>query len=693
MNCPPVYLSLALACLLAAADTSATQSVDAEPMEEVVVTAEFRDRTVLDTAASASVVQPNQDGTTVQHLEEVLAQIPNVNFASGASRARFIQIRGVGERSQFSDPLNSSVGLLVDGVDLSGLGTAATLFDVAQVEVLRGPQGTLYGANALAGLINVVTPAPTEESTAMLQLDAGDYDALGVGAVLSGPMGSRGGYRISVQRYEDNGFMQNDFLNKEDTSNRQESTYRGKFVWETEAALWTLSLGRIDVDNGYDAFSLDNDRTTLSDQPGQDQQQTDYAALSLALDVSEKVAFEGLLSFADSDIDYGYDEDWTFTGFDPIGYTSTDRYQRSRQTGTVDLRWLSKPGQGFGEGAWDWVVGVFMLDQAVELDRDYTFAAGRFSSDYDVSRYALYSEIGRQLNAQWRLSLGVRYERHESEYDDISGLAYSPKDDLLGGRVVLEYALDQAGLLYGSITQGYKAGGFNLDGSLSAAFREFDPESLWNVEVGYKAKVWQDKVELRAALFRMQREDVQISTSRTVPIAGQPGAEEFIEYTGNASKGFNQGLELETTLQITKQLTAFASVGLLDSEYIDYIDQNGNDLDGREQAHAPTYQFFAGLQWDVSERWTARLEVEGKDEFFFSASHAQRSDAYELVNASVTYTTAAWQARLWARNLGDEDYFVRGFFFGNDPRDGYTDRLFTQLGEPRQVGVTLTMNW
>ena len=191
----------------------------------------------------------------------------------------------------------------------------------------------------------------------------------------------------------------------------------------------------------------------------------------------------------------------------------------------------------------------------------------------------------------------------------------------------------------------------------------------------------------------MQRRDVQISTSRTVPIIGQPGAEEFIVYTGNAADGFNQGIELETTLQLTEQLFAFANLGLLDSQYSDYVDQNGNDLDGREQAHAPSYQFFAGLQWDVSERWSARLEVEGKDEFFFSASHAQRSDAYELVNASLTYSAAAWQARLWARNLGDEDYFVRGFFFGNDPRDGYTDRVFTQLGEPRQVGVTLTMNW
>lgn len=672
----------------------AAQNAAENVIEEIVVTAEFRDRSVLDLAASASVVRPNEAGTTVQHLEEVLAQIPNVNFASGASRARFVQIRGVGERSQFSDPLNSSVGLLVDGVDLSGLGTAATLFDVAQVEVLRGPQGTLYGANALAGLINVVTPAPTEKHTLKVRLDAGDYDALGAGAVVSGPMGSKGGYRISAQHYGDDGFMQNDFLNSDETSNKREATYRGKFVWQSLAGMqWTVSLGRIDVDNGYDAFSLDNDRTTLSDQPGQDQQETNYAAVSLLADVSERVSFEGVVSFADSDIDYGYDEDWTFAGFDPIGYSSTDRYQRSRETKTADLRWLSKPGQGFGDGVWDWVAGVYVLDQAVTLDRDYTFAAGRFSSDFEVARQAVYGEIGRQLDEHWRLSLGARYERHSAEYDDVSGLSFSPADDLFGARILLEYALSEGGLLYAGVTQGYKAGGFNLDGSLAAEFREFDPETLWNAEVGYKGRWWQDRVELRTALFRMQRRDVQISTSRTVPIAGLPGAEEFIVFTGNAADGFNQGLELEATIALTDQLSAFANLGLLDSEYQDYVDPNGNDLDGREQAHAPSYQFFAGLQWDVSQRWSARLELEGKDEYFFSASHQERSDAFELVNASISYQADAWQARLWARNLADEEYFVRGFFFGNDPRDGYTDRVFTQLGEPRQVGVTVTANW
>ena len=123
-------------------------------LEEIVVTAELRTTSLLDQPASTSVVTANEiRQRAAQHLEDILNVAPNVNFASGASRARFFQVRGIGERSQFQEPLNPSIGFIIDGIDFSGLGTAGTLFDVDQVEILRGPQGTLHGANALAGLI------------------------------------------------------------------------------------------------------------------------------------------------------------------------------------------------------------------------------------------------------------------------------------------------------------------------------------------------------------------------------------------------------------------------------------------------------------------------------------------------------------------------------------------------------------
>ena len=662
---------------------------DGDAIEEIVVTADFRDSGINSLPASVSVIRPNERGTIVNHLEEVLGQAPNVNYASGASRGRFIQIRGIGERGQFSEPLNSSVGLLVDGVDLSGIGTAATLFDVEQVEILRGPQGTLYGANALAGLINVVSKSPTPEHTASVRLDAGDYGAFGIGAVVAGPIGDTAGYRLSYQSYRDDGFMDNDFLGRENTDNHAERSYRAKFVWETGAAAWSLVAGRADIDNGYDAFSLDNDRRTRSDDPGRDEQVTDYGALSLTYDMAS-TQLQATGSFASSNIDYGYDEDWTFDGFDPIGYVSTDRYLRDRDTQTLDVRLLSSEDASFG--GWDWVVGGYALRQDVDLRRIYAFLPGPFDSEFSIERLAVYGEIKRGFGDGWRLTLGARGERHASEYDDSDGISFDPDDDLFGGKLLLERDIGEDRLVYAGVSRGYKAGGFNQDGTLAPEFREFDPEDLWNIELGYKATVLDGRLTIRSAIFRMQREDIQISTSTTLPIPGNPGAVEFIQFTGNAAEGFNQGVELELTYEASAALQLFLNVGFLDTEYEDFIDNSGRDLDGREQAHAPSYQFFVGGEYFFTDRWSARLEVEGKDEFFFSDSHAIRSDAYELINASIGYEGDGWGVRLWGRNLTDEDYLVRGFFFGNDPRDFYTARGFTQLGEPRQYGVSVSVD-
>ena len=680
---------LSLFCVTAvlAVPAGANEALQDNTIEEIVVTADFRERSVLDYAGSATVIRPNDNGTVVNHLEEVLSQAPNVNFSSGASRGRFIQIRGIGERGQFDEPLNSSVGLIVDGVDLSGIGTAATLFDVEQVEILRGPQGTLYGANALAGLINVVTQSTTQTHTGNVRLDAGDYGAFGVGGVVSGPITNQLGYRISGQTYRDDGFIDNSFLGRDDTDDHDETTFRAKLAYRGERTDWTLSLGRVDIDSGYDAFSLDNNRTTRSDQPGFDQQQTDYVALSLQHELDSGVTFEGSVGVAESDIDYGYDEDWTFTGFDPIGYTSTDRYIRDRETTTMEARLLSAPDQGLFGSNWSWVVGTFLLRQDVDLTRQYTFLGGPFTSSFQIERAALYAEVANEIADGWHLTLGGRLERHLSDYDDSFGVSLDPEDDLFGGRILLEKELDDNTFIYAGLTQGYKSGGFNADGSLDADLREFDEETLWNIELGYKAQF--DKLNVRAALFRMQRDDIQIATSITRPIVGGGGAVQFIQFTSNAAEGFNQGLEVELEYAATDQLQLFATLGLLDAEYDDFIDANGLNQDGREQAQAPQYQFFAGADFAINARWSVRVELEGKDEYFFSDSHQVKSDAYELINASVTYAADNWRIRAWGRNLSDEDYFVRGFFFGNDPRDFYTARGFTQLGEPRQYGITL----
>jgi iron complex outermembrane recepter protein len=693
-----LIFSVAACAALVPACVRAAESPDAGPIEEIVVTGEFRESRLLDTTASVSVVSlDDYRAGTVNHLEEVLGWLPNVNFASGGSRARFVQIRGIGERGQFSEPLNPSVGLVLDGIDLSGVGVTATLFDVDQVEVLRGPQGTLYGANALAGLINVRSNDPTDSFESRLRLDGANYGAYGVGAVVSGPLSPEVGYRLAVQQHRDDGFTRNRHLDRSDTADRDELTVRGKLSWQPSDALrWTFTAGLVDADNGYDAFSLDNDRNTLSDEPGSDSQETRYASVAVGWDMNAAVAVAGTLGWSSSDSDYGYDEDWTFDGFHPDGYSSTDRYQRDRDNLSLDLRLLSNPGGRLFGDRTDWVVGVYALDQTVDLTRTYTFLPEDFTSGFEIRRLAVYGELEHPLDDRTRLIVGLRAERHEADYRDSEAVRFDPVDRMYGGRLVLERDLADNAMGYASVTRGYKAGGFNISGTLDEDLREYDPEVLWNYEVGLKGQWLDGRLVARGAAFVMQRDDVQVDTS--IVRVRDDGSAEFIDLIGNAAEGTNRGVELELDFLATEALTLFANVGLLDTEFESFVNNRGEDMDGLEQAHAPGYQFFAGAEYRFAPAWYLRVESEGRDAFYFSNSERFvpvrsdiRSDSYALWHASLGYEAERWSLKLWGRNLTDQDYPVRGFYFGNDPRDGYTPRGYFQLGEPRRYGVTFTL--
>ena len=256
---PASILSLSLLGLSSAASAAPDNAI-----EEVIVTTDFRSRSDLDTASSVTVLtEATIKSMAAQHFEELVNAIPNVNYSSGSNRARFFQIRGIGERSQFAAPINPSVGFLVDNIDFSGAGTIATTMDVEQVEVLRGPQGTRYGANALAGLINIKTNDPEDQFAARLKLGAADYNTNTLAAMLTGPLSDSVNARLAVESHQSDGYYKNDFLRTKKNNERDELSVRGKLNAELSDS-WNLglTLSHVDVDNGYDSFTLDNSRTT-----------------------------------------------------------------------------------------------------------------------------------------------------------------------------------------------------------------------------------------------------------------------------------------------------------------------------------------------------------------------------------------------------------------------------------------------
>lgn len=695
---------LALAAAVAAFNTASADTT----LHEVIVTADLRNSSELRLPASVSVLDSDTIAKrAAQHVEDLLNVAPNVNFSSGASRTRFIQIRGVGERSQFVDPVNPSVGMVIDGIDFSGIGGAGLLHDIGQVEVLRGPQGTRFGANGMAGLLVLVSERPTDEFEGRITTEYANYDSWRVGGMISGPLADNLKGRVSVSQYQSDGFQRNRFLGRDDTGDFDEFSARARFDWQVSDTFnLDLSVIHLDIDNGYDAFSLDNTRTTSSDQPGGDRQRTTAFSLKSTWE-TEPVTLEATATWEETDSTYYFDEDWTHPGLcdgtlcaPGDTYTSTDWYRRDRDSRSLDVRVLSTDSSRLF-GAMDWLAGLYVYRKNESMTRDHTYSQPIFTTDWETDRLALYAQTDTDLTESLRLSIGVRWERFEGDYHDSLGVAARPDEDLWGGQVSLEYYLSEQQMVYGLVSRGYKPGGVNgvmgsaianpgLDPSVRDFLmdnRTFDTETLMNYEVGFKGSLADERLRVRAAAFYMDRRDIQVKNWYN-------NGQDFDEFLDNAARGNNSGVELETEWLATDQLTLFASIGWLETRTGSFLIRDVDTREvmprgSRDQGHAPNYQFHAGFQYDW-DNWFFRLEVEGKDRFYFSDGHNAQSWRYELFNAQLGYHQGPLQLTLWGRNLTDEDYPTRGFYFGNDPRKGYQPEPYYQYGEPRRVGVTAT---
>jgi outer membrane receptor protein involved in Fe transport len=663
-------------------------------LEEIVVTASLRPAAVADFPVSTTVLGAAElEAAGLQHLQDVLGLVPNLNWSGGTSRPRFFQLRGVGELEQYQGAPNPSVGFLIDDIDFSGVGMPATTFDVEQVEVLRGPQGTRYGANALAGLINVRSRDARPERELHTELTAGDDDLRSAGLVAGGPLGGVGpqvgAWRVAVQQSESDGFRHNQYLGRDDTNGRDELTVRARLALEATAG-WQvgLTLLHAEVDNGFDAFAADNSFDTLSDRPGRDAQRSSGLALRVDGDL-DRATLRSTTASADSDIVYSFDGDWgndaDWGEYAPYDYFS--RYQRERRTLSQDLRLVSDAtARDEGSG---WLVGVYALRlEEQNLQRD-EFAGELLrpllATDYEAANVALYGESEWGLGRGLVLSAGLRVETRSADYDDSDGASFSPDDTMAGGHVSLSGNLGDRSGWYATASRGYKAGGFNIGLFVPDDRREFEPEYLWNLEVGAHHASEDGRYSAEVAVFHMWRESQQVATSFQLD-PGDPLS--YVYYTDNAARGRNAGLEATLAWRPTSALVFGATLGLLHTEYVGYR-YGDRDLDGREQAHAPGWQYSLSAEWNSPRGWLVRADLYGSDAFYFDASHDQRSDAYSLLNLKAGYAAGRWSAYAWGRNVFDERYAVRGFYFGLEPPD-FANKLYVQQGDPRQFGITVT---
>ena len=707
-------ITVKLACLLLAvsiyaeSETPETDiATDMDPeilvLEPLIVTGYLWESELQAVTASVSVLadeQLNYNG--VQHFEDLVTTLPNVTWTGGSSRPRFIQIRGIGENSQFEgETPDSAVRFLIDDLDLTSLGTVGNLFDVSQVEVLRGPQAGAFGANAAGGMIKITTNDPTPYWTGQIEgslgedsLEAGGF-AIGGPIIVSDP--ETLSFRFALHQLTQDGFRDNQFYDKEDVNERDEFTSRLKVRWLASDDLKLDSTFLYaDFNNGYDEWSLDNTEfDVFSDEPGRDEQESSAGALRATWTGLDAVEVTNITNYSITDSLYSYDNDWTNDIDDDDNpfenYAGFIENKREQAVFGQEIR-LDSVAEKDALGWIDrWTAGIFFQDLREDATTGYRDDFGTAFADYTygTNTYSAFGQLAHDFSNVTRLILGLRFEYHQVKYDanavQTTGFySLSNEDDsksapLFGGKLTLEHDLSDGQMLFTSFTRGYKAAGVN-----SGIFREandpltYDEETLYNFEVGLNSQ-WLDATILsQVTAFYLYRDDPQLRDSQ--------GSGGFFRYfTDNGNRAEHYGLEAEATWFVYKGLTANAGIGLLETQ----------DADGDELANSPDYTYTAQLTYQSEYGFFASLEARGSDSYYESNNKDNRSErtrtAFLVFNGSLGYRFNNWTITLWGRNLLDEEYEKRIFYFDNFDGDGA--KRFENPANPQQFGVTANYRW
>ena len=678
--------------------------------KEIIVRAGLSDESLQKVASSVTVITGDHIRETgADHFQSLTEQIPNLNWAGGTSRPRYFQIRGIGERSHYfgEGPPNFSVGFVLDDMDLSGLGMVGLLYDIDQIEIFKGPQSSVYGPNAMAGLISLKSTDPTDHFEMRTSTSFGSDNHYGGSSVMNVHFMKNMKLRLGgVNNYSD-GFRENVTQSVTHTNKREESFSRMKLSYDPNNQLSILAtLIYTKLENGYDAWAPDNntDFKTYSNDKGEDSQRTYGYSLRANFEASENLSITSITSFTETDLVHAYDGDWADStywhdnhDFDPAvegwAYEFYDKNERNRANLSQEIR-LSMGSIILG--------GYFK--HLIEQDEAKGYLFGGVATDaishYDFQATAGYAQYGLDLTSSLKLKANVRFENNSIIYDGSSQgfndywekiflppIHFNIDHSMLGYRAALHYLKDEYTSFYGSVSQGYKSGGVNQQPYLSDISRPYEPEFIQNFEIGLKHAT--DKYRTQLSVFYGQRKDQQVSVS-SQQVEGDPNS--FLYYTGNAGSGTIQGFEWENMLNVSSNLSMDASLGYLKT-WVDkfiYFASEGMETSGgdREAAMSPVITGSLRLNYSNDSGIFGSVRSSYKSGYFYSDSHNEKAEPYTLTNLALGKSFGKTTTTIWIRNAFDERFTTRGFYFGLIPPD-YPDQLWKSYGDPRQIGVSM----
>lgn len=687
----PTLIAVALAILPSLAWAQA--SVDPVTLPAIEITAEKRSARAQDVAVSLSVkTSADLEDAEIRSLAELSSLVPNLNlFSWGGRRDTNVFIRGIGP-GLFTEP---TVGFYVDGVNYLGNGLFdLDLLDIERIEVLRGPQGTLYGGNSLAGVINIVTRPPADTPQGKLSVQADDRATRGVKGVLDVPLiADTLAWNLAFAGTEGDGYVKSGITGKK-LNAREDYSLRSKLRWTASPRLtlnWSL-----------DAESFSGGSYTYG--PLEDMKRDRYTSTTVLSgnDQRESLGSALHIRWAGDDVDLTSVTSWrdwrSNNRIDQLSasYGFYDSHSRDTLTQlTQELRLASK-----GEPTLGWLAGLYAYDTTTRSrsvsNADYTGVVlggpitDRYAYNKDSFGYALFGQINYRLTDTLTLSGGLRMDDETRKLDAQVNRQSMGTDYPLQGRLsfrkwlpkaTLSYAPAKNTLWYGTVAKGYRAGGFDTL-YLDRERPTFRPEESTSYELGYKASWFEQRAEFSAALFQTDLKDQQVQ--RIIP-----GATAFNVVTDNAGRGRSRGLEAEIRALPARGWMLSAGAAYTQTRFLQYQFDQATDYAGNRFPFAPQFSANLALQHrrplNDALYVLARVDLQYKGKHYFNAANTLKQDAYTLVNLKLGVEAQRWDAYLWVKNLTNRFYATVISQQGLVP--------LAEIGSPRTIGATLTLRY
>ena len=665
-------------------DSSANKNV---PLDEIVVT-DFKQnkRNLTSTAVSTINVQQLHNQQIV-NLKELTAVMPNFYMPDYGSYANTpVYIRGIGTKSK-----GSAVGFYVDGVPhFESSAFNIDLSDIAAVNVFRGPQGTLYGRNTIAGIINVYTHNPLDYQRTRIKVGYGRYNDFIAQASNYAKISEKFGISTAASYHHNDGMFTNHFLNeKADKLNEGEG--RIGFYWRPTTN-WLLHLNSTltySEQNGYPYAPYDIVKDELL--PISYNRNSTYRRLISSTGLNAQyennhISFNSQTSYQFIKSHQGLDQDFTPQDV----YFVDNSYHQNMLSQELTLKSNDK-------GRYQWIIGLFGMLLHSNQFAETSYFTRDFSTPTTYKNptagYAIYHQSSYNIWRGMSATVGLRfdYEHAKTTYNQdkttlSTGVTTHAKDFVSSAsfrqftpKFTLQYLTNKDNLYYISITRGYKLGGFNTIFKTDAE-RTYDPEYSWNYEVGTRLKFLNGRLTAEADLFYIDWRHMQ--TTYTVPGVGNVIA--------NAGHTDSNGFELSLAYHPIKSLQLNLNYGYTHARYLEYKKSAREDFSGNRLPMVPNHTLsLNGTYTIMPAGWFDKIifntGLTGLGRIYWADDNIVRQNFYATLNAKVSLTKDIFTWEIWGKNLTATDYMAYGF--------KASQGNYAQRGKPLTFGTAVSVSF